>query len=323
KVTVAGNGGSCVAGTLPNGNAPYNWEVVEGGSYTMTISNVTECTDNTITVFVQHTPTQGEPGNFCFVATLTSPNTYTGTFTMPNPGCFTYPISYSCGSVCGPNPNKGTYDARGPNGECNVHLRASTFGAGCTNPVPDENCQGCTITCPPDVLNLQCGASTDPASTGSATCGGPGCSVSYIDASAGGCTGKDLDRTWTCTDASGNKTSCTQHIKFVDTTKPVLSGVPAGADLGCNPTPPRCSTSVTASDNCDSSVTVTCDAGPITGTCNKSQTFTYSATDKCGNKASQDVTYTWKEDTTKPVFDNLPTGGDLGCNPTPPTCSTS
>src|SRR5262249_53093479 len=57
KVTVAGNGGSCVAGTLPNGNAPYNWEVVEGGSYTMTISNVTECTDNTITVFVQHTPT--------------------------------------------------------------------------------------------------------------------------------------------------------------------------------------------------------------------------------------------------------------------------
>src|SRR5215831_7952811 len=41
-VTVAGTGGSCVFGTSPEGNGPYNWEVVEGGNYTMTISGVTE-----------------------------------------------------------------------------------------------------------------------------------------------------------------------------------------------------------------------------------------------------------------------------------------
>src|SRR5262249_50874089 len=88
-VTVTGNGGSCVVGTPPNGKGPYNWEVVEGGSYNMPISNVTECGDaDAITVFVQNSNT----GNFCFNAHKTSTGVYTGTFTMPNPACNTYPI---------------------------------------------------------------------------------------------------------------------------------------------------------------------------------------------------------------------------------------
>jgi hypothetical protein len=41
---------------------------------------------------------------------------------------------------------------------------------------------------------------------------------------------------------------------------------------------------------------VICTAGNITGTtCNWTQTFTYWAADLCGNNASANVTYTWKE----------------------------
>ncbi|MGH8015531.1 MAG: HYR domain-containing protein, partial [Candidatus Zixiibacteriota bacterium] len=105
-----------------------------------------------------------------------------------------------------------------------------------------------------------------------------------------------------------------------DLTDPVLSGVPTGGDLGCNPTLPSCDDGVTAEDNCDGPLAVQCVAGDITGGCNKSQTFTYSAVDACGNPVSQDVTYTWKEDVTDPILSGVPTGGDLGCNPTLPSC---
>src|SRR6185295_19050696 len=77
-----------------------------------------------------------------------------------------------------------------------------------------------------------------------------------------------------------------------------------------------------ATDNCDGAIPVTCTPGPITGDdCKKSQDFTYSAKDSCGNTSSATVTFTWKIDTTKPTLPTLPTGGDLGCNPaTLPAC---
>ncbi|HZN82429.1 MAG TPA: hypothetical protein VFC01_22530, partial [Mycobacterium sp.] len=123
----------------------------------------------------------------------------------------------------------------------------------------------------------------------------------------------------TVSDATSCSGTCEKTVNVTDTSNPVLVGVPTGGDLGCNPTPPSCAT-VTATDDCDASPTVTCVPGTITGTCNKSQTFTYTATDDCGNSAVSTATYTWKEDTTNPVLVGVPTGGDLGCNPTPPTC---
>ena len=41
-------------------------------------------------------------------------------------------------------------------------------------------------------------------------------------------------RTWTATDCTGNSVSATQTLTFVDTTDPVLSGVPADATLECD-----------------------------------------------------------------------------------------
>jgi len=63
---------------------------------------------------------------------------------------------------------------------------------------------------------------------------------------------------------------------------------------------------LTAVDDCDGTVAVRWSAGPVTGDCAKSQTFTYSAVDSCGNSASDTVTYTWKEDVTDPVLPTLP-----------------
>jgi hypothetical protein len=102
--------------------------------------------------------------------------------------------------------------------------------------------------------------------------------------------------TYSAVDSCGNDVSANVTWTWKDdTTDPVLHNLPAGGDLGCSE-PPSCSTNVTADDNCDVAVNVTCTPGPITGVaCNWTQTFTYWAVDTCGNNASANVTYTWKE----------------------------
>jgi hypothetical protein len=111
--------------------------------------------------------------------------------------------------------------------------------------------------------------------------------------------------TLTATDACGNTTATPCVVAYTwteDITPPVLSSLPSGGDLGCNPTLPICATNVTATDACDGTVAVACTPGTMTSTgCLRSQMFTYSADDLCGNHASADVIYTWKVDTTPPV----------------------
>src|SRR5687767_5080590 len=105
-------GAYCSDFTPAQGNGPDNYEAAEGGTYVMTITGVTECSGDTITVFVQSSNT----GNFCFNATGGS-GTYSGTFTLPNPACNTMPVSYKCGANA-PCNNSGSLDARGPTSEC-------------------------------------------------------------------------------------------------------------------------------------------------------------------------------------------------------------
>lgn len=142
-VTVTAAGGSCIGFTPAVGNGPDNWEVAEGGSYTMTITGVTECNGSAITVFIQNSNT----GNFCFTATGGS-GTYVGTFTVPSPSCNTMPVSYKCGANQ-PCDNADTYNANGPSNNNKVHLRANTFGAGCSNPSEDEDCNSTICICTP------------------------------------------------------------------------------------------------------------------------------------------------------------------------------
>src|SRR6185436_16969526 len=99
--------------------------------------------------------------------------------------------------------------------------------------------------------------------------------------------------------------------------------------LGCNPaTLPNCAAAlalVTVSDNCDNNLTAQCAAGTVqTNNCQRTQSFTLTATDTCGNPADPCVvTYTWTVDTTAPTFTGCPASSiNLGCNPTRPTCAT-
>ncbi|HEX6885740.1 MAG TPA: hypothetical protein VF530_20370, partial [Planctomycetota bacterium] len=135
-VSVTPVGGACSAFTPAVGNGPDNYEVQEGASYIMTIAGVTECTGDTITVFVQSSTS----GNFCFNAVGGS-GTYSGMFTMPSPACNTMPVSYKCGANATCN-HPGSLAASGPNSGCGgVHLRTSTFDGSCNWTGVDEDCE--------------------------------------------------------------------------------------------------------------------------------------------------------------------------------------
>ena len=167
---------------------------------------------------------------------------------------------------------------------------------------------------------------SDYAVTANDNCDGPvsvTCSASAVT-DQGTC-GKSKTFYFYAVDLCDNgKTETATYTWKEDLTAPEFTGVPAGGDLGCNPTEPQCSDfSVTANDNCDGPVSVTCSASVVTdqGTCGKSKTFYFYAVDLCDNGKTETATYTWKEDLTAPEFTGVPTGGDLGCNPTEPVCS--
>ncbi|MGB3075158.1 MAG: T9SS type A sorting domain-containing protein [Chitinophagales bacterium] len=132
-VTVTSNS-ACVGYTPAQGGGPDNWEVIQGGDYNITIAGVTECSGSEITIFFQNSNT----GNWCITATG-SGGVYSGSFTMPNPACFTTPISYKCGGYQ-PCDNANTLNAKGPSGSKSVHLRASNFNGSCVKTSTDEDC---------------------------------------------------------------------------------------------------------------------------------------------------------------------------------------
>lgn len=83
-----------------------------------------------------------------------------------------------------------------------------------------------------------------------------------------------ITRTWTATDACGNASQFVQTISFIDTEAPVLSGCPSqNVVLGCGDTPEAAAV-VTASDACDSDVTVTFEEDTIGSVTNGSNLFT-------------------------------------------------
>src|SRR4030095_11234892 len=125
-VNVVATGSACLAG--PNGNSVESWEVQQGGTYEVTLANVTDAgnggTDPTIEVIVKSSNT----GNQCLTAFNQGPGVYTFTITMPNNACQTFPITYGS-TGCAENTAKF---ARRSNGEeFQSHLRAATFDGSC------------------------------------------------------------------------------------------------------------------------------------------------------------------------------------------------
>ena len=72
-------------------------------------------------------------GNTDIVATNTAPGTYTFSFTLPVAATCTFPIFYC---TTPGQANSGLKVLRNDGGPFQAHLRASTFGPGCTSPTP-------------------------------------------------------------------------------------------------------------------------------------------------------------------------------------------
>jgi hypothetical protein len=142
--------GECVQSTInptPNGDVQF-WDVQAGGTYDVTLSNVTDCAsqgnDSTIGVIVQNSV----GGNIC---PLTANQTATGVYTFRvtlGSQCETMPILY-CTTNCLTNTGLKAQDA--PGGKLG-HLRIATF---------DGNCAV--------VTNPSCSASPTPPPTASIT----------------------------------------------------------------------------------------------------------------------------------------------------------
>ena len=99
-----------------------------------------------------------------------------------------------------------------------------------------------------------------------------------------------ITRTWTVSDACGNSTSETQIITVIDNQEPVLFGVPANITVTCDEIPEA--PLVTATDNCDATLTVVfSENNQVTGG-QGTIVRTWSVYDNCGNQAYEDQTIT-------------------------------
>lgn len=129
--------------------------------------------------------------------------------------------------------------------------------------------------------------------------------------------GYQIIRTWTATDLCGNAASFVQTVNVIDTTAPVLVGVPADATAECDnvPTPPV----VTAFDNCyEGDILVTLSESIVEQECGYLLIRTWSAADDCENIASATQTLT-VVDTTAPVVVSTPSTITIECDEDLPT----
>jgi len=119
--------------------------------------------------------------------------------------------------------------------------------------------------------------------------------------------------TFTTTDWCGNITSKVQSIVIVDTTKPILVGVPTFTTAECSSVPEPCT--VTAHDNCDdalAAVTYEQTTGSTVTACSTELIRTWSVGDDSGNSVTQSQTIT-VIDQTPPVISGVPDDITIGC----------
>ncbi len=189
-----------------------------------------------------------------------------------------------------------------------------------TNSNPDGACNP-TITAPTFKVNDNC-AGEFALPTDSIIDGG------VVNTSVCG-----RSQTWTAhyTDPCGNKATdvSVTYTWTEDNTAPILHTEAVSDHKGCNPT--IVAPTFTVTDNCEGTFVLNADSVTTTGKtgtgCEKTQSWTAHYTDGCGNPAAPlTVTYSWKEDTEKPVIATDATDANLGCDPTtitPPTFSVS
>uniref|UniRef100_UPI003D0CC3A5 gliding motility-associated C-terminal domain-containing protein n=1 Tax=Tenacibaculum sp. TaxID=1906242 RepID=UPI003D0CC3A5 len=125
----------------------------------------------------------------------------------------------------------------------------------------------------------------------------------------------EIVRKWESTDNCGNTVSHTQTITVTDSTAPVLSSEPSDVSVGCESVPAV--PTITATDNCDSSVDVifTEVSNTVVDGCGEI-VRKWESTDNCGNTVSHTQTIT-VTDTTAPVLSSEPSDVSVDCESVP------
>jgi hypothetical protein len=152
----------------------------------------------------------------------------------------------------------------------------------------------------PNDAQYECTAPAPPTVTATDNCDAD-VPVIFTADTTGSCPAT-VTRVWAATDDCGNAVADTQVVTIVDTTAPVLVGVPGDASQECSDAYPDTAT-VTATDNCDPDPSVSFAETVTPGQCADAYTIrrVWTATDSCGNQDSA-VQVISVDDNTAPVI---------------------
>ncbi len=169
----------------------------------------------------------------------------------------------------------------------------------------------------PADVTVTCASLVPTAAVLSATdnCGGSVTGVPNDVITPGSCANSySIVRTWTFTDACGNSSTVSQNIIVNDNVAPTPPTAPADVTVTCSGLVPAM-ISLTATDNCNGSITVPGVDSITSGNCASSYTITrtWTFTDGCGNTSSVSQTIT-VSDTSSPVLPQAPANITVACS---------
>ncbi|WP_296378263.1 gliding motility-associated C-terminal domain-containing protein, partial [Winogradskyella sp.] len=172
-----------------------------------------------------------------------------------------------------------------------------------------------TINCP-DTPSFEQATATDAC--------GSDFTLTFEDVTTNGdCAGEySITRTWTATDACGNASTATQTINIIDETAPELT-IPADVTVECSDDTSTTATGVaTATDTCSTTIDIVSSDVTTPGTCDGEFTITrtWTATDECGNVATEIQTIS-VVDTTAPEL-TIPADVTVECSDDTSTAAT-
>ena len=122
-----------------------------------------------------------------------------------------------------------------------------------------------------------------------------------------------IERTWSAVDCSGNASTTTQVITIEDTTEPeFVEALPGDLTVECDAVPAP--ETLTATDNCDAAVEVMFAQASTAGACPQSYTITRTWTvEDCSGNVNDHVQTIEVQDTTAPVFTDVPSDQNNQC----------
>jgi len=133
---------------------------------------------------------------------------------------------------------------------------------------------------------------------------------------SGACAGRII-RTYYVSDECGNQTPgmIQQIINLIDVTAPTVVSQTPNQTVQCGAPNSNAVNPPVFADNCDQELNITSSFASVTSGCTTTDTYTWTATDDCGNSTSASTVVT-TTDNTPPVFVGVPGDRYYDCNDT-------